>query len=398
MPGLSRLSSTVRVWDDTGAATPWSAVSDQPWLSVTSSGRDGGNLVLTANPNGLLSDRVYYATVSLSSSDANVTHADRIRVGLWVGSAAPQHILVSKAFAGVTTDPIRPYAYVHEAGKALMVYNIYTGAVVRTIDPVAPRLADMVASSDGSRLFAVDASNFKVVPIDLDAFTVGAPWALNASASARVSYARLHDTGLLFAGTGAVYIAATGTPLNLHFDAGYYGSALLSVSENGSRLCTLDSGISPYSLHCYGIAYRAPIRELSFQAGGGAVWGAGSNGQDVAVNADGTRAYVASGAPYHFDVYDPTQSPMPIVQSLPGDAYPNNVEVASDGRVLAGASVWYGDTDVWVYDARGYELDRFKLSGYAKALLPAQLKASGDALRIVALTDDPSLQFVSIGP
>jgi hypothetical protein len=45
----------------------------------------------------------------------------------------------------------------------------------------------------------------------------------------------------------------------------------------------------------------------------------------------------------------------------------------------------------------GLLLSDHYLSGYANALLPGQLKASGDGLRMVALTDDPYLVLVTIG-
>ena len=123
-------------------------------------------------------------------------------------------------------------------------------------------------------------------------------------------------------------------------------------------------------------------------------WGVGSNGADVALNRDGTRAFVASGAPYNFRAYDTSGTPLHVVQILPGDSYPNNIEVTEQGITLAGASVWYGATDIWLYQASGVLLSSHKVAGYARNPLPRQLKASGDGLRLVALTSDPKLVFL----
>ena len=61
-----------------------------------------------------------------------------------------------------------------------------------------------------------------------------------------------------------------------------------------------------------------------------------------------------------------------FIGALPGgEAYPNNVEVTSDGRPTCGISGWYAASDFWVHSPAG-------------ALL-------------VALTDDPVIAFVPIG-
>jgi len=48
-PTLSKLTQTLRVRDNLGLATPWTATADQSWLSVTASGTADANIVFTAN-------------------------------------------------------------------------------------------------------------------------------------------------------------------------------------------------------------------------------------------------------------------------------------------------------------------------------------------------------------
>ena len=404
-PTISRLSAVVKVSDTLQQATSWLATSDQPWLTVTPSGLAGDNLVLTASPAGLSVDAIQYATVTLCSDDPTVGHTDVVRVGFWVGSKAPAATAsIAGNFTELATDPIRPYAYVHSGGTDITVYNTYTTEIVTTIKSVGAQLGRMAPSTDGSRLFVVDATNFAIIPIDLDTHSVGSSWPLTTSTSAYLACTRTAGTPLLFSGDGTVYDAVTGTRFGATFDAGYYGNDVVAASQDGSRLCTVDVGLSPYSLSCYSLAFGSSqdrpliIGPGHSVSGSGANGQVGSNGQDLALNADGSRVYVASGAPYVFTAFDATSSSLPVVQSLPGDAYPNNIEIMSDGRILAGANVLYGSKDVWVYTAQGVLVVDDHVAGYAHGLLPGQLKATGDALRFVALTDDPLLAFFTVGP
>jgi hypothetical protein len=257
----------------------------------------------------------------------------------------------------------------------------------------------MTVSSDGSRLFAADDTNYEIVSVDLDASKVGSKWRTSTSTAAILAYSRTNGEKLVLAGNGGIYDAGSGRRFPVTFDAGYYGSSMIAVSKNGSRFCLLDGGISPYTLSCHALAYQDEGDAVVIGPGKRDGFGTevGSNGQDVAMNADGTRVYVASGAPYHFTVYDAatTESTMPVVQTLDGTAYPNNVEVAFDDRIVAGASVWYGPKDVWVYSPSGILAQDFYVSGYAHAILMRQLKVSGDALRLLVLTDDPTFQILT---
>jgi hypothetical protein len=81
-----------------------------------------------------------------------------------------------------------------------------------------------------------------------------------------------------------------------------------------------------------------------------------------------------------------------------GDAYPNNVEVTRDGRPICGISGWYSSSDFWVHAADGTLLQGFKIAGYAKEMKAGQLVVTPDGFVVVALTNDPLMAFVPIGP
>ena len=112
---------------------------------------------------------------------------------------------------------------------------------------------------------------------------------------------------------------------------------------------------------------------------------------------DGQALYVASGAPYRCSRVDPAN--LSFVGSLPGgDAYPNNVEVTSDGRAICGISGWYSSADFWVHSSSGALLSSHKVAGYAREIKSRQMVVTPDGFIVAVLTDDPVLAFVVIGP
>jgi len=260
---------------------------------------------------------------------------------------------------------------------------------------VAAQVGAMAVSHDGSTLYTVDTTNFTIVPVNLDTLARGAPMS-PGSLPLYVEYTRTNGVELVISGNGKLFNAKTGTALAPTFSGGYYGYVVVAAARNGSRLCTIDTGLSPYSLACYTLDYTSANggQLLLTGAGGGlgfGSFGVGSNGQDVAVNADGTRVYVASGAPYEFDVFDTAN--MSLVQRLPGDAYPDNVEVAADGRIFAGAFTT-SSPGIWVYAPGGALLHQYAAGGFN--LGAGQLKVSGDGLRMSTVAD--KLYFTTVGP
>ncbi len=184
---LSKLTRTLKVRDNLGLATNWSVSSDKGWLSVTpSSGTAGDNLVLTADPSTLAADSVNLATVTITSSDTSVENTEKIRVGLWVGSADPTATTpISVTTANIAADPVRPYAYAAVI-QDIQVYNIYTGSLVTTITGVSTgSVGFMTVSHDGSTLYAMDFANSKIIPVNLDTQAVGTPFSITCSGEPR---------------------------------------------------------------------------------------------------------------------------------------------------------------------------------------------------------------------
>ncbi len=402
-PSLSKLSHTVAVKDRWGtSSTAWTASSDQPWLSVTPSGISGGNLTVTALPAGLEPNTIHYARVTVTFGSSMAYSSETLRVGLWVGDSAPTSMsAVPGTYQALETDPIRPYAYVHNGGSTLHVYNIYTASLVTSITGVGGTLGAMTVSSDGSTLYVLDTSTSprRIVPVNLGTLSTGAYWALaensNTATTYTLTYARPNGQGVLVTSGGKIYNPATGAPLPITGTFYSYVS-VLSTSLDSSLLCGLSGGYySYYSLYCHGLRYTDTNGgAISLSARPPSPSYAGYNSVDMAINHDGSRVYVASGSPSAFTVHDGLT--MTLLPSLATDSSsPNAVEVGPDNRLYGTANAPYGAKDLWVYDNAGVAQGTFRLANSAKAVLDRQFKLSGDGKRFVVLTNEPSLKFAT---
>jgi hypothetical protein len=96
-------------------------------------------------------------------------------------------------------------------------------------------------------------------------------------------------------------------------------------------------------------------------------------------------------------VFDGTTLNQFPTSTLGGDAYPNIVEVAADGRLFGGAMFgsFTNNNDVWIYSAEATQLATHQIAGL---LLDRQLKVSGDGIRMITLSDAPALTFTTVGP
>jgi hypothetical protein len=383
VPGFSRLTRTVRVTDTLGAGAPWSATSSQTWLAVTPGGTADGDLVLTADPTGLATDALYEADVTVASADASVENVETVRVGLWVGGTAPTTQTVSVALTEVIADPVRPRVYAHGSGGGISVYNAYTGASEGTITGLPATIGAMAIASDGRTLWVVDEATFRVYPVRLSDWSVGAGWLLASGANPkpRLAYARTDGFPLLIGTDGAIHAAGSGSVLTMFAAVGVYSSDLLvTASRDGHTFCFPSCESVRYS-----VLGGGSVTTASLAAGGGS--------RDVALVADGSVVLGASGSPYTCQGWN-TASGAQLLD-LAADAYPNNVEVGSDGRLYCAAFSWYGSKDVWVYDPSSAPIGSLRVAGYAKAILDHELVVSGDGRRLAVLTDDPALVLVS---
>lgn len=402
-PGWSRLSRSIPIRDNLGGSVAWTAQSDQPWLDVTPSGATGGALSLSARPESLPADTISYATVTLRSSAPSISRAETIRVALWKGSATPSAVAAfDQAYQRLIADPLRPYVYAHAGESAIDVYHLYTGRRLGSLSAPGAAFRTMAVAPDGGRLYAHDNNAGVVQVFDLASFARVDSWPAykdnGIDEPARdMIVARPDGVQVLMIGGGGAWVAATGKRL----DSGYI-DASLSATADGRLLYTQNTGFSPSTVEAYRMAFR--------DVGDGALSlgkqpydifspkvRSRSNGQDIAITPDGSRLYIANGSPYRCGMLD-TATLEDSGSLAGGSAYPNNIKVASDGRVYCGISGVYEPDDVWVHRPDGSIQASFKLASWARNILTGQMVVSGDGMMLIAITNDPRLVLVPVGP
>jgi hypothetical protein len=417
-PTLSKLTRTLKVRDNLGLAPAWTAslASPAPWLLFTGSGTAGDNLVLTADPTGLATDTIHFATLTIDSPDASVENrgTEKVRIGFWVGSADPTStaIGISAANPNVAADPIRPYAYA-AVGADIRVYNVYTGLLVNTITGVASgggTIGFMTVSHDGSKLYAIDVTNSKIVPVDLDTQTAGTSFSVSLINVVKViDYTRTNGVELIVSGSsGQIFNAQTGTA----FPVSFVGNTVVTASRGGTRMCTVDVGISLYSISCPTLDFTSLNGGQLLVGNTFTVSGVSGNGQDVALKADGTTLYVGSGGVTELSAYS-TSGQNPVYAGAgnsphPTGLHPNNAELATDGRIFASAAnPVFDPADVWVFSALGAPITTYKIAaGGIDQIFTRQLRVSGDGIRLITITGNPfsgapfsvNLNFTTVGP
>ncbi|MEZ6013361.1 MAG: BACON domain-containing carbohydrate-binding protein [Hyphomonas sp.] len=394
-PGRYVLKREIDVTDNLGKPLDWTATSDAAWLSVTPSGKTDGVLTLQANPAGLTPGQLYTAQVRVETQDESVENTEHINVSLWVGSADPEaQVEVAVPAAYIATDPVKPYLYASRDGATdVEILNVFTGEPVGLIESVTASNGAMTVSPDGETLYVADKTNSRIVPVDLKSGTVQAPF--GSVSLETMTVRRVNGKAFLFTGGGKVYDAETGDEVVSSLDVWLYDSQNgISVSKNGETMCLINSGVSPYSLYCYGLSYSyldGGVLTLAYH--GNVAHGVGSNGADSAISDDGTRVYAASGSPYQFLVFDTTT--LEQVQVLDAEPYPNAVEMGPNGIVYGGIDGYYADIDAWAYDQEGNLRGTYDISGSYNSLLRRQLAVSGDDSRLIGATQDGYIVIVS---
>lgn len=394
-PGGDVLTRTLKISDNWGKSTAWSASSDASWLTVTANGNTTSkpNIVLTANPATLADNAVSYANITVASAVAGVQPAV-VRVALWKTTAGTEtQISLSKTYSTVIADKIRPYVYANDNGSTIDVYNAHTAQLVKSISGVGSYLGNMTVSPDGSRLFVLDSALKSMHVIDLNVLSKIETWTLDKAVDTGTQILAVRSNGvdIVFVGDGTAY--SNGKSLG---STAIFG--LMTAQADGKRVYIQNSGISPASGRAYNVDYSemsGGALLVSLQASARSL-NDSSNGQDLAVSPDGNVLYVASGAPYQCS--SATTDTLTLIGSLPGgEAYPNNVEVASDGRIICGIDGVYSEYDFWVHSSTSALLGGYKVADYAKHIVERELVVTPDGMVVAVLTNNPSIAFVPIG-
>jgi hypothetical protein len=380
-PSRQTLTHTIKV-DRTRGKTPvtWTAVSNKPWLTVTASGTTGGTLMVTATPGQLKQDKLYLASVAVSTNGGDFTDTENLNVGFWVGSTDPSTVTLQQNALSIATNPVTPIAYVADASSSILEYNVYSGELVATLQNVAPTVGAMEVSSDGLTLFAADTTNYKIIALDakngkrIAAYSLGYP----INSGFNMVYARPFGQPALYAAGGPIIAFPSGDTLASNLPADF-----IAVTPDGMKLFGVTVGESPGSLYNYSVGRNGDALAVEPI---GSTRTNDDNCQDLAVSHDGGHVYPACGAPYEFDVYD--GKTLAQVQTLPANPYPNNIEVDSNDDVVGGINGLYQQDDVYVFDQKGFSLGVVPTTSqsYEDGQQTAAMKVSGDTTRVISVT------------
>ena len=139
------------------------------------------------------------------------------------------------------------------------MYNVYTNALVATIDVGRP-LGAMTIAHDGSRLFVGDnagSGDRSITRIDPTTRAVGPTWpTLPLTSIPSLEYTRVDGGAVLFSGGGSIFNPDTGVEYDGFADRfGLRYNDAVATSRDGKRLCMLNRGLNPNTLQCYALKY-----------------------------------------------------------------------------------------------------------------------------------------------
>ncbi len=390
LPGRSVLTRTLKVFASAiHAGTPWTAESDQPWLSVTASGVTDGNLVLTANPAGLAAETTHFANVTVRSSDPLVENIQTVRVGLYVSNNPPLIMNVARVSSHLAASPVEPLiAVAGGPGVDVHLYNVYSGALVRTLTNVAAQPAAIEFSGDGSKLFVFDRINLNVRAVNA---VTGAQLASYDATSIddyyrgglAVDVLRPGGAELVITPGGRIYDSADG---HYHANAPYFGAVLARALDHSPNQGLVSPDFGSIS----------SFRRTALRGGGIEIQYVGDadsgEGYEGCFNAAGTRFYgpYNDGNPHSIGATSLASGQ--IVQQLPAGLWPSSVKCVWNELVIGGTEYTNYSTpagDIFVYNG---------ISGVSRANLNAAvtgqygvhpirrgLEVSADGTRIIAI-------------
>ncbi|EPR4993172.1 hypothetical protein ACU6DI_002205 [Vibrio navarrensis] len=381
-PTKEKLTAQIDILDSYNLAdTAWTATTNAKWLSVTPSGTTSDKLVVSANTDGLAENTLYQTEIEISSGKDSVVTSENIRVALWIGSNDPElRSTIAGNFYHLAADPVRPYIYANQGqveSAEISIYHSHTNAYIAGLQLGAThQFGHMQVSEDGRWLYAgIDGDSIAV--FDLINQSLVRIWQGHDALADMFTLVEPSGKPVILSSRARVYEPQTGKELTSEEDDIYsYGTGYIDASLYGKRFCTIDQGLSPYTITCYELSYNSYRNTININRIGDVPHGTGSNGRAVAVNKDGSKVYAASGWPYNFLSID--IDTMMVTESLPADSYPNGVVIGENDKIHGIIDGYYAPTDLWIYNADGSESFKADASGYNNSLINNALAVSGD--------------------
>ncbi|WP_201452594.1 Ig-like domain repeat protein [Streptomyces sp. HM190] len=308
---------------------------------------------------------------------------------LAVGTAAPAAadstmVLPAASSADIVVDGVHQRVFISDPRGGKIVVTDFHGIVVKQLTNL-PGVQGLELSADSGTLYAAVRDADAVVAVDTATstesarYTVGdAPVSL-AVAGGKVWFgygaAGSGDLGSLDLSGEEPVVALDQDTTHLW----YYAPVLDAAPGAGALVAGESSG---NKLAVYDVSSGTASRTAAVDTGG-------SNMGDLAVTPDGQRVIVASGAPYHHQVF--RTSDLTADGTYASDSYPNSVAVAPDGTVAAGIDGIY-EPDIYIYKpgstsaVREYDFPNTGSGSGGDELPDSGLAWAPDASRLFAVT------------
>jgi hypothetical protein len=390
-PTRSVLRRGIRISDAQGRTDiPWSASDDASWLSVTASGTSGGEVLLVADPAGLATNQIYYATVTVVSASPLIDNNQRIRVALKVNSTDPVATSLSQVAVSIVANPVEPVVYASLTGGAIEVRDVHTGALVNTFNALlGPDGGALAISDDGLTLFAIDGwVTQRVVALNAGSGAVVGEFPLQRQYTTTLHYMRPNAHPVLITGHGEAFDVATRTAIEGFNLNTYYPSNKFAHTSNHRFIFSQDRAFSPASLDKARIAWStlvtpALVTEYLQTSE------SGEAGGDVCVSSDDSRVMTAGNriaTPFNLL----NSSDLAVAIRLPAQTYgASNVACLWNGLYM-GSTNRDPPVNLFFYDAQGNEIASSLLYQVDHEPMMDRIIVSGDASRVIAVTGGPS--------
>ncbi|NNN36866.1 Ig-like domain repeat protein [Streptomyces sp. S3(2020)] len=302
-------------------------------------------------------------------------------------SADATRSLPVKQTADIVVDGVHQQVFVSDPSNGKIVVTDYAGNVTRQLTNL-PGVVGLELSADSGTLYAAVRDADAIVAFDTATDTESARYAVGdsplsvalAGGKLWFGYGPSGDGNIGsvdFSGEQPVVTLAQEGVL-------WYNGPMLDAAPGSNTLIAGAIGQSPVGLASYDVSSGTPVRTAYSTD-------AGSNLGDLQVTPDGQDVIVASGAPYHHQVFK--TSDLTADGSYASDAYPNSVAIAPDGAVAAGISGWY-QPDVYVYkpggttSVREYDFPNTGTSSAGDELSDSGLAWAPDGSRLFAVTSN----------
>jgi hypothetical protein len=399
LPTRSVLSRSVRIHDsqDRGGIA-WTATDDAAWLTVTPSGVSGGAVTLVADPTGLPSNELHYATVTISSASAMTDNEERIRVALKVGTVDPVTTSLTDVVVGTVANPVEPWVYLMGVDGSIQVRDVHSAALVDTFPAGDGEGSSLAVSDDGLTLFAIDGwTTQKVRVLDARTGDLLGEMPMERNNVSTLHYMRPNAHPVLITGNGEVFDVTTRTRLEEGLGLStYFPSNKFAHSSDQRFLFSHTRAFSSGGIDKGRIAYSSLVTPRFVTEGLSISAPSGEGDADLCVSGDDSLVLAGSSRFYQsFNLLNASDLQIAQRVSAPSSAYgASTVGCLWNGLFMGSTDRdMLGTPNMYFFDAQGNILSSFLLYQADHEPLVDRIIVSGDASRVIAGTGGPSFHM-----